>query len=69
MYTELPLIAAAAAQGAFPETAPFRVDQFQVAPLAMSALFVAQGILAIGIHVSAVRQWQRAWWAGGAENE
>ena len=63
MYTELPLIAAAAAQGAFPETAPFRVDQFQVAPLAMSALFVAQGILAIGIHVSAVRQWQRAWWA------
>jgi hypothetical protein len=63
MLEHLPLIVAAAPNAAFPDIAPFRVDQFQVAPLAMSGLFVAQGILAIGIHVFAIRQRQRAWWA------
>lgn len=48
----------------FPTTAPFRVDQVMVAPLAMTGLFVAEGLLAILIHGSAVQRRWRLWWAG-----
>ena len=44
---------------AFPLTAPFRIDQFMVAPQAMTSLFFAQGILAIAIHWAGV---QRRWY-------
>lgn len=48
----------------FPTAAPFRVDQVMVAPLAMTGLFVAQGLLAVLIHVAGVQQRWRLWRSG-----
>jgi hypothetical protein len=48
----------------FPTAAPFRVDQVMVAPLGMTGLFVAQGLLAILIHVAAVKRRWPLWRAG-----
>lgn len=47
----------------FPEVAPFRVDQVMQAPVPMAALFVAQGVAAIVIHIAAVQQRRRLWLA------
>jgi hypothetical protein len=46
---------------AFPLNAPFRIDQFMVAPQAMTALFVAQGTMAIAIHWAGVQRRPRLW--------
>ncbi|MEB3256150.1 MAG: hypothetical protein VKJ05_07170 [Synechococcaceae cyanobacterium] len=47
---------------AFPLAAPFRIDQVSQAPLLLVSLFVAEGLLAMLVHLAAVRGWQRLWW-------
>jgi hypothetical protein len=51
---------------AFPLTAPFRIDQFMVAPQAMTALFFVQGGLAIAIHWAGVQGRTKLWRAAVA---
>lgn len=48
----------------FPSEAPYRVDQVMAAPLALTGLFVAQGLLAILIHVAGAQRRQRLWLGG-----
>jgi hypothetical protein len=48
----------------FPTEPPFRIDQVVAAPLLMTGLFVAQGLLAILIHVAGA-QGRRQLWRGG----
>ena len=48
----------------FPTTAPFRVDQVMAAPALMTGLFVAQGLLAILIHLAGAQRRWRLWWGG-----
>lgn len=48
----------------FPTAAPFRVDQVMAAPALMTGLFVAQGLLAILIHLAGARSRWRLWWGG-----
>ena len=47
---------------AFPLSAPFRIDQVTQAPGLLVGLFVAEGLLAILLHLAAVRGWRRLWW-------
>ncbi len=46
----------------FPDHAPYRVDQVMAAPVAMSALFLGQVLLAALISRFALRSQRRAWW-------
>jgi hypothetical protein len=47
---------------AFPLSAPFRIDQVTTAPGLLVGLFLAEALLAILLHLAAVRGWQRLWW-------
>ena len=47
---------------AFPLSAPFRIDQVTQAPGLLVGLFVAEGLLAMVLHLAAVRGWRRLWW-------
>ena len=47
---------------AFPLAAPFRIDQVTQAPLLLVGLFVAEGLLAMLVHLAGVRGWRRLWW-------
>lgn len=47
---------------AFPLSAPFRIDQVTQAPGLLVGLFVAEGLLAMLLHLAAVRGWRRLWW-------
>jgi hypothetical protein len=47
----------------FPLVAPFRIDQVTQAPQLLAALFWAQVVLALAIHLAAVLRRPRLWWA------
>jgi hypothetical protein len=50
----------------FPLVAPFRIDQVTQAPQLLAALFWAQVVLALAIHLAAVLRRPRLWWAAVA---
>jgi hypothetical protein len=48
---------------AFPLSAPFRIDQVTQAPGLLVGLFVAEVLMAMLLHLAALRHWRRLWWA------
>ena len=48
---------------AFPLSAPFRIDQVTQAPGLLVGLLVAEVLMAMLLHLAALRHWRRLWWA------